>query len=59
MGGMGLAASLLTLSLLAGSAGQADQMDQHRLHSPDGRIEVVVTVKEDAPRTIGRIRHPR
>ena len=49
MGGMGLAASLLTLSLLAGSAGQAEQMDQHRLHSPDGRIEVVVTVKEDAP----------
>jgi len=52
MGGMGLAASLLTLGLLAGSAGSAGRSAQegpHRLQSPDGRIEVVVTVTEDAP----------
>ena len=52
MGGMGLAATLLTLGLLAesaGSAGRAAQEGPHRLQSPDGRIEVVVTVTEYAP----------
>jgi len=58
MGGMELAASLLTLGLLAGPAAQEGP---HRLQSPDGRIEVAVTVTEDAsPRwTLSLLGQPR
>lgn len=49
MGGMGLAASLLTLGLMAGSAGPAAQEGRYGVKSPHGRIEVDVTMAEGAP----------
>jgi alpha-glucosidase len=61
MGSMSLAASLLTLALLADPARACDQDPPHRLHSPDGRIEVILTTEADtAPRwTLSFLGRPR